>query len=559
MGNRIMCKHLYHHDIKKTCPLPEYYARWEECRRDGKVPEKLLGKVSELPVDNQQKCIFHSEDLDFKKQHKHLDLFKNLTGLLSWSIAEKLLDVDRLEFEDFIFIGEADSLGDEIEADEVFDQMQEQEIINFAELSVSEYIFFRNVRFLSDTWFGYANFVRAVFFENCSFFGDVDFGECKFEQRVNLLECVFEKDAGFRETLFHSYADFFSCRFQGTAAFNGTVFNDGASFRRGSFSKSYFTGVTFQRGVNQGLVSFEEVYFGEDVRFEETEFNEETSFKGAKFGKAEFTNVGFSSHRVLNFDHITVDETLLFKSLTPANKLFKHAVSLEVNSDDIRGSIIFENANVYLIQQQEIVRRLSSPSVRKLVIGPGCDKYRFKREVEIPMTHEWRPIIMEMAQTFVEFFGWQGKIIIGVNVECEFLVDSVLVRYYTDTDITDAQFDHLLSEKVPQFIEFLKDPDLYFQRHLESNRGELSNLKSMIKGFDVYRKIKSLGIGLLPRINRDPSWRLEDTDNLLKAIGQQANQNVVIEFHQHFTQLDLLSFGTRKYLSGRDITIQSEE
>lgn len=518
---------------------------WEWWDANAPSPEQRKLKYTGLPLDTEGQCIFHSRDVLFKATSNFTQRFREWVAMSFKASSLGCEHADILDCTDFVFVGE-----------EVFiEGAGEQNILDLSELQFGLPCQFVGAEFFDETWFNYAVFVKRTDFEGCSFSKTVHFENAHFEARVIFASCIFSEDSGFRETVFQGGGYFTNCIFTGPAAFNETVFECSAGFVGSSFQRAFFHGVQFRRGINDGVTNFDRAEFKELVQFRGCEFSGEANFAKCSFSTAEFQDVAFSSDRLTNFDRISVVHLLTFKSPGISGKVFNHTVSFDVDAASISGRVVFENANVYHIAQMDRLRLLAAPGIGKVVFGPGCDKYRLRVEFELPLEKKWKFLLEEMLETFVIFFDWSGKIPVQVNVECEYLEDRVLVRYFADSDITQEAFAGLLGDRVPDFIELLKDPFGFIDRFRNRRQPQEVTGEQITLDYDLFRKAWALQLGLLPRVQLN-ALSESDFQVLFQALaGNRYIKELTINLHQNLVQKDLFSIGSRKYMVGGNMTL----
>lgn len=537
-----MCNYKYKDDTSKRCPFPKLFS-WLKKRDEG-VPEKLKPFPIKLLSDQTKHCIFHSRDYNYKLEYKANQRFRQLVSLCVWAINHKYTGLEYLAFEGFTFFGE--------KTDHAV--LEEADIIDFSDMKIDKVISFKGANFENEVWFNSTHFGGTVSFEQCLFHGDAHFESAVFDRRVRFGRAAFTGSAGFRDTMFKSGAEFNAASFSGSTAFNQTVFHGFACFDRAIFSgETFFRTVSFVTDVNDNLVTFNGTSFESKLNIEGCLFYGETVFNQTRFDVADFIDVEFSSKRPLIFDNIWIKRKLVFKSLDASNKMFKHLVTFKLKEERIDGVIVFENANLFFIDELEEIKRLAKIETKRVVFGQGCDRYRVRIERTIPMDRRWSFLLQEMAETFVIFCDWQCPTPIQVNVECEYGADNITIRYFADCALSQHEFEIALKEKVPGFVALIKDPSEFLKEAVQKT----TLTDKLITAFDFYRRAVSLKLGLTPRVKFDPSWTSKQTAELLQAIGLD-DSKVVVEVHNHFKQSDFFTIGTRKFTAGGNLTMGGE-
>src|SRR5688500_16152046 len=98
-----MCNHVYVVSVQKKgrrpmddrCPYPELYARAATAAETGTGP----CETPTLPMDSKGTCIFHSQEIDWKRENGFGRHFRQLIHLL----ADAEQDHD---FAEFVFVGD---------------------------------------------------------------------------------------------------------------------------------------------------------------------------------------------------------------------------------------------------------------------------------------------------------------------------------------------------------------------------------------------------------------------------------------------------------------------
>lgn len=535
-----MCEHKYIHSPEKRCQFSNILNEFIRNKKNVLIPTKYQNFKFDLPHDKDSICLFHSTDSRFKEDNKMIEQFKLLPSLLFFGQKNKIIDLELHDFEDFIFYG--------IELD--LEGAEKQIIIDLTEIIYPEYTSFKNATFCDFVWFSYSSFKKAVIFEYAKFNNMMDFGNMSFDSRVHFNNAAFNGSSGFRESTFSSAAYFENCTFNSHFACYAISFLDYVTFSNSKFKTSTFIETNFSELSRKGITNFEKANFQDSLTFRDSNFNYQANFSNTKFKFAEFINTNFSSNQVTNFNNISVQDKLIFKSLDPQNKLFNHLINFDFNPNKIKGQIIFENANIYFINQYQKLISLAHPSIKKVIFGIGCDKYKLKKDFIVPLKEEYLSIIQEVANTFTVFFDWENQYTISLNVEFEYQKDFVTIRYFSDSDITQNQFEQKLSEVSPNFLEFISEPTLFLKNDLTTQQR-----KATIYDLDLYRKGNSLKTGLASRFIIDnQAWDTEKIIALLKTIANNPNANIAIEFHNKvINQVDLFSFNNKKYIAERDI------
>lgn len=493
----------------------------------------------DLPVDQKGLCIFHSADSAFKKLNNFVGRFKDWITISFMASRHNLDEADSLDCQDFVFTA----------CENGYDVGHP--CIDLSEVKIGQAASFEGSHFKDEIWFNTAEFLKPVQFDNCRFTHDAHFEQARFRGRVTFNGCTFEGSSGWRETDFESSCQFTNCHFTGPAAYNGTTFAKYADFTNAIFQRAYFHSVQFLVDINDGVTTFDGARFEELLQFRNSMFAGEVSFLDCTFSLAEIIDTTFSPTRRVVFDRIWVRDTLIFKSTKEDEKIFNHAVSFELTAEHIKGRIIFENTNIFFISNWHQIRSLADPGVEKIFIGAGCKKYRVALEYLVPLDAKWKPLVAELAETFVLFYDLHGQATVSVNCECEYRSDQILVRYFADSSMPQDDFQRMLEKHVPNFMALLTDPRAYFSRQ---DAVAASASDKYVLYIDTYRKAVSIQAALYARIVAG-TLRLGEMEELMRSVGAPGH-NACVNIFQTINQIDIFSSGTSKFASGGSLTLQ---
>ena len=208
------------------------------------------GKPCEWALYDGEYCIFHSKDIEGKK-----DKFDKKF----WKEFERQKEYEEIyDFEGFAFPGD---------------------------ISFKNKKFEKNVCFLEATFSGMADFSEAKFSGMANFNATEFLGPTKFFKTIfssaHFLSTNFFKFASFREAVFHN-----------GSAFGGAKFFEDAYFTKAKFKSGGFGNTEFSKNV-----SFSEAEFSESIQLFSAKFYRNAYFEKAHFsGFAHFNEVKFFGH-----------------------------------------------------------------------------------------------------------------------------------------------------------------------------------------------------------------------------------------------------------------------
>ena len=272
-----------------------------------------------FPIDSSDCCIFHSTDIEWKKENNFSKWF-----LKFFNKIRKDSGVDSYDFRKFIFVPKAGE-----ERLNVFNE----KMIDFRKFVFDKETFFNNCVFEGYTNFSGSTFCREAYFEGAKF-RSVDFADSTFDRLY------------FKDAEVHGYADFQKCEFNEHVYFNNCKFKKRLYFHKASF-KSH------------------------------------TSFKYAEFFRqTNFENVNYPTDWTVDYSNIIVhpESVVHFKGLNFRNRLFENTtkgkIHFKVSEDNVKGKILFESVDMHKIKHFDLLVELAKKE--KIEIGVCCGtSYQF--------------------------------------------------------------------------------------------------------------------------------------------------------------------------------------
>ncbi len=248
------------------CPYPELYARAAAMARTG------TGASEEpvLPMDSQGTCIFHSQDMDWKRENGFGRSFRRLVELLNQAEQDH-------DFAAFVFGGDEvrPRSGAEVQVLHIRDTVFRRET-DFTGSSFLDSIEFDAVHFQGGATFRSATFHRDLEISNTRARG-FDFVKAEIRGRAFFLEVDCAGYALFDDARFTGSADGYASRFDGVR-FQGLTTFAGASFRLGNTSSAGFLSVSFE-----DVADFTDVQFHCHVEFKNVTFASAAEFINTSF------------------------------------------------------------------------------------------------------------------------------------------------------------------------------------------------------------------------------------------------------------------------------------
>lgn len=432
-----MCNHSYTADyaqmprtMGKRCPYPEFYEKARSIASSAREADR----VPALPMDGSGVCIFHSQDVAWKRNNDFKGSFLRLVQLLNADEAAKHYD-----FAEFVFVGSELRTADGAE----------QHTFRIADISFLKQAYFIGASFLDAFTIEHVDFTGGAEFREATFADDLRIANARF-CGLNFAKAKLRQHASFTTVEFANYALFDNAQFTGTTIGHVVTFKDSrfdgiTSFSRAAFilgdeSSVAFLGTRFEDAVDFGRTQFHCPVIFSDVSFAGTTEFIDTSFDTVK-SSARYRGSAVEFNRI----EVTAAGVLTFRSTDPQNKMFHHDVQMSFEEDPV-GLIRFENVSFSKIASASRDRLTRLAKSGKVEIGSGCIKYRFQTGVRtLPVSQDNAPLVIELCQTFTNYFTVSN----GLNLGFE-IVDRSKTQlsffYFTDEDISEAIFLDRLAE-----------------------------------------------------------------------------------------------------------------
>jgi len=476
-------------------------------------PEMLEG----LPLDSLGVCIFHSNEIAWKRTSSFVTWFAKLLRQIEHGAQE----TDEFYFRDFIIVGNEASLI-------TLPKRTFKKKFDFTGAQFLDPVAWQNTRFASSMGVSFASthFHSTLKIEDVHFRG-ADFTGSTFGDSIRIQHTHFK----------NSYAIFDRCTFNGNVIIHDTIFDGIAMFTDSVFGQSSrrdshtsFSDINFL-----DVVDFSNAIFHCHVSFEEVRFHYHSEFVDTQFRPIEST-IRYRTPAV-NFANIQVsrDGSLTLKSSDQAKKMFQQEVGFKLKTDP-EGIIYFENVNFSNIKQRDrnVLLRLSREG--KVSIGSGCIKYRHQTPLKTIRTEDTNhPLIEDLTQTFTHYFVARNGINLGFEI-VERSTEKISFFYFTDENITEDEFLGRLghTERDLWSLLTMELDGRYLTTQGEDNESLVRNnedsILTMVDGLSAL-----LGtffrVGIRIALGR---WRQMDTQALIGAVsfGDQAQQIPFTDIHR---------------------------
>lgn len=481
-----MCKYKYHNKINNTdtpCQLQHYFF--------------LLENDGILPFDDSGYCIFHSENIEWKRKNDFTDWLQKLINLLDNYDNEN----SGITLDGVIFVG--NSLLEEQEFAHKMRTGSENELHCFM---------FENIFCKKSITLNNAKFEDIIIIERFCLKNDLVLQTCHFSKGISIMHFVIGGDL-------HIYNSHFQKR---TVIAN----NDGTN--------KIYGGLYIEYSLFIGDSSFSELIINESCEINNNEFKHienEICFNcsflsGLKFSGNSATGLTFSSCGFY-YDNLFSELKLLGKFLMynpqisgkikfVGNKndlLFKPEIETIIGIDsecfEENGKITFEYCNIVNLGTTFSENYHNLKRLGKVDIGEGCRKYRICSDIiPIPSTEINHNIIVELSTSFTNYYLYSE----GKNLGVEFVskeINNLQLYYYTDEDISIEEFMSRLKKTESEYWNLSKiEKNALTAKSKKNNTFITENLLPRLSILYKISVLQSYGL-----------WTDTDTRWLLKSIS----------------------------------------
>jgi len=348
-----MCKYEYYNRKKGNtlCIYPKFYEDLKKINlSDIDLP---------LPIDEDGYCIFHSSNIEWKKDNNFTKYFLDLLRILNQQAIKRKENKESrgtFDFSGFKFVWD-------------------DEIIDFSEL-----------QFLENAKFNNAVFYEKFLLNNTTFINGCQFETSQFYKNVEIKNSTFSDTAIFEKSIFNEGFSCINSKFENYTLFTSSIFKKKFVLQKCSFDNFVmFDDINFENKLEYALfdfltfnevatVDFSNTKFNGLVRFKEITFNADVSFNNCDFSLLQNTNPLNCS---VSFEMIKIKNNafIQFKGDKPYYRMFKNDVSFTFQ-DDIIGKIYFMNVDFGSIHHKTIDEFKFLEEKKQLEIGNGCIKDR---------------------------------------------------------------------------------------------------------------------------------------------------------------------------------------
>lgn len=462
-------------------------------------------KISDLPIDNNGFCIFHSNDWKWKKQlefFNYLKIYKELSQKSG----------NRMDLQGVGFIAESGKKSIDYIA-----------LLSGAHLQGS--CFKDTVKIV-----GRSNSKKIIK-------GTLNFSHCRFEKSLILTACVFKSKLSFSNNFFSSEAtnsisikncdleDYFEFSNQEDFAVNFWI-EDTHFYKEVFFSNIKANGDEFEISGN---------FFHWYTSFSECSIvNHFTDFSHNTFkGYAEVSDVSF--YGLTLFNGLTVEDRLIISG-GETNSVFYGETEFDINPKMIKGQIIFQKVQLSALEKNHLeylmyLEKVGYRNKKKIVIGSGCIKYRYQtpiKKLKTGINNGY--IIEEFTRCFTSFLSNTIQKTIGIEI-LERNSNGITFFYYSDAHFAKGEFEEIFTEGQNVFFDIMDNKNL--SNYVDIPRkNQLNILQTKATQNAIFSKI-------LSQIS-EKHWGLSDTKVFSNSLLLPNQQEIFAqELHGLLTNIDI--------------------
>ncbi len=427
-----MCNHQnkkpYVPNLATTCTIQNWYAHADTANME----------YPNLPHDSKGRCIFHSQDRNWKTANQCGERFAELFAVMAGD--EQLSDLD---FREAVLMG-IEVGGEQAERTHAIREKH----ISISNLNISKPIRFQGARFLEQLVISELDCTESVNFDEAVFKDGMTLKHCHFKEFVSFgAECRFEHNAILE-----------GCQFEQFVSFNEAVF-----MKQFCMSDVHCWHVAYFEQMNQIaddlICQFFNVRFDDYTSFSNSVFNSSVQFEYCRFGaETHFENTAFRQR--LQLVKPVVGEKIYFMGTRPGVKLFENAVDIELTEESFgpAGQIIFQNANLFNSNPpfKEKLRTLELN--HQVEIREGCLLYRTSIERVFEYSQLGQFLVEDLARVFARYFETKHLRSLKVDVMRDLKTEIIRVVFHTDESMSIPEFENLLQDAQQEMLEFMASP-----------------------------------------------------------------------------------------------------
>ncbi len=228
-----------------------------KCKHTHKISGKEIACtmetfISDIPIDKFDRCIFHSEDLKWKKNNNFVTLFRELLSHIY------NVNLSSFGFYDFIFVGENLNLDYEVENILYFKKLLSKTLLTFYDCQFYCEVVLEQCVFKDALNIVNCNFMKQVLLNSCTFYNELDiFNNCSFKKKLGIYnQNTFNNNVQIADTVFNDDLEINNNQIYGTLRINNNTFSP--DFGINLYHNEFLLGFSIKNNLNIGEVNIEE-------------------------------------------------------------------------------------------------------------------------------------------------------------------------------------------------------------------------------------------------------------------------------------------------------------
>ncbi len=485
------CKHTYTIDGKKqTCAFEDL--------------------ISNLPYDNKGKCIFHSENIEWKRENSFNEYLDTLLDKLYTD------NIESFGFYGVHFVGVQDK----------------EEFYN------DEY----------ETFFKKRKIKSSLLFIDCVFNDNIEFWECEMLREINFINSVFYNTITFTNCVIKDSLSFYDgCVFDHKLAFyQWNVFKTNLTLINNTFKQDldidnnsidgtlYIEENIFSR---QNVVSVTENVLNSGLVLRSNNMIGLLNIRGNNFKK--FSNI-FSNYKIDNIDFS--DNTILGEFRFTGeedNLLFNPNTNLNLKLDDNKCKIIFDYCNLKVLTDESLKIIKDLEEIGIVILNNTNLMHRFKKIYEVYSTDISDYLIRDVLVLITRLFRKRYSLEIDVNFKRSYHKNLTKIIFSSSQQIDFDKFEKLFTKNFEEIFltsyskdKIIKDEhDINEQKNSLRKRVSNAIFEDIISPLDflsnvgiTIEKNKNVTLNFIKEYNNmEQKYKLEN--NQIKQIGQIGDNN----------------------------------
>lgn len=503
-----MCRH--NNDNRVMCIWEDYYNSHIN-------PEKYDVVNSALPVDTNGVCLFHSSDIEWKRNNNFVE---RLTALIDWAGHD--VDMEDISFDDFVLVGNCTLVNTAWEKHDYKLDSTNKHIL-----------YFQNVRCRKNIVFHNAKFLDPLIIENGFFKADLIIDHCVFEDSISLNRLSIEANLYIQESEFKrhliwdgsnrvfEHTTIIDTKFYGRTLFSGLVLDNHVVFDNNIFVKSEY--------VNEFNCSFDG-----GLDFTRNEFTD-LHFDACRFyGDCTFAEL--TQHHSFAVFNPIIQGQVSFVG-TAEHLLFNPNTRIYLNEDCFEGGhVTFEYCNVKDLGVAFVDNIKTLEDLELVRISTTCQVERLTMIYEYyPYTSLKANIIEDFTHLVARYFRRWHAVNLTVKIDRNKDKRTIRVVFKTTDDISDDEFQKIMRRFSQTVLASMQSTDEEILDIVNTYRNIIDRLQKSNNSIGVEQILEIISM-----------------QGAIQTVTLNINQNTTMKINN--SQIGIIATGNNANIQNNDIT-----